>query len=329
MQRRRFILAALGGLLGVPFGVDAQPAGNARRIGYLSSGSSSMAAPPVIDAFRQGLRDLGWVEGQNLVIDYRFAESSFDRLPDLAAELVRQNVEIIVATSTPAAVAAKRATTTIPVVMVNIGDPVGLGLIASLPRPGGNVTGISFSVGLEIIGKQLELLKETVPAVRRVAILSNPANPATAVAISNVKAAAQSLGLELKLLEVGAPDELDGAFAAMAREKVGAVLVVSDTMFGAQRARLADLAAKTRLPSMHGTRSNVEAGGLMYYGPNFPDQWRRGASFVDKILKGTNPADLPVEQPTKFELVVNLKTAKALGITIPQKVLARADEVIQ
>jgi len=238
-------------------------------------------------------------------------------------------VYIIVATPTPAAVAAKNATATIPIVMINVGDPVGLGLIASLAPPGGNVTGVSYSVGLELFGKQLELLKETVPKVRRVAILSNPGNPSHALAISDVKVAARSLGVQLQLLEARGPNEFDGAFAAMAKERVGALLVVADAMFGPHRARLADLAAKNQLPSMHGVRVEVEAGGLMFYGHNFPDQWRRAATFVDKILKGAKPADLPVQQPTKFELVINLKTAKALGLTIPQSLLLRADEVIQ
>ena len=295
---------------------------------YLASGSSSTAAA-FIEAFRQGLRELGWVEGQNIVIDYRFAEGRFDRLPDLAAELVRLKVDLIVAAPAPAAVAAKNATATIPIVMISVSDPVGTGLIASLARPGGNVTGLSFSVGLELFGKQLELLKETVPKVRRVAILSNPANPAHALLIKDVKVAARSLGVQLQLLEARGPDEFDGAFAAMADERVGALLVVADAMFSVHQARLADLAAKNRLPSMHGLRAYVEAGGLIYYGPNFPDQWRRAATFVDRIFKGAKPADLPVQQPTKFELVINLKTAKALGLTIPPSLLLRADEVIQ
>ena len=328
MDRRTFITSVAFGLATVPLPADAQPTGMVHRIGYLASGSSSAAAA-VIEAFRQALRELGWVEGRNIVIDYRFAEGRFDRLPDLAAELVRLKVDLIVAAPTPAAVAARNATATIPIVMINVGDPVGLGLIASLARPGGNVTGLSFSVGLELFGKQLELLKETVPKVRRVAILSNPGNPSHALAISNIKVAARSLGVQLQLLEARGPDGLDAAFAAMAKERVGALLVVSDTMFGIHRARLADLAAKNQVPSMHGTRQNVEAGGLIYWGPNFPDQWRRAATFVDKILKGAKPADLPVQQPTKFELVINLKTAKALGLTIPQSLLLRADEVIR
>jgi putative ABC transport system substrate-binding protein len=284
---------------------------------------------PQLDAFRQALRELGWVEGQNIVIDYRFAEGRFDRLPDLAAELVRLKVDIIVAQPTPAAAAAKNATETIPIVMISVGDPVGLGLIASLARPGGNVTGSSYSVGLEIAGKGLELLKETVPKVRRVAILSNPANPGHPLAIREVNVAARSLGVQLQLLEARDPNEFDGAFAAMATERVGVLLVVADSMFLLHRTRLADLAARSRLPAAYGNREIVEAGGLMSYGPSVRDLFRRSATFVDKILKGAKPGDLPVEQPTKFELVINLKTAKVLGLTIPPSLLQRADEVIQ
>jgi putative ABC transport system substrate-binding protein len=315
-------------ILVAPLAADGQPTGKVHRIGYLSGGSAT-ASPRFVEAFRQGLRDLGWVEGQKIVIDYRFAEGRFDRLPDLAAELVRLKMEVIVAGPTPPAVAAKNAAGTIPIVMVGVGDPVGQGLIASLARPGGNVTGLSFSVGSETFGKGLELLKETVPEVRRVAILSNPANASHALAIENAKAAARSLGVWLQLLEARGPEEFDDAFASMAKERVAALLVLTDPVFFLHRARLADLATKSRLPSMHGGREYVEAGGLMSYGPSFLDLWRRAATYVDKILKGAKPADLPVEQPTKFELVINLKTAKALGLTVPQSLLIRADEVIQ
>ncbi len=329
MISRRSFLTTLGlGLLAAPFAAGAQQAGKVHRIGYLS-GSSSTAQRDLIEAFRQGLRELGWVEGQNIVIDYRFAEGRFDRLPDLAAELVRLKVDLIVAGPTPPAVAAKNATAMIPIVMINVGDPVGTGLIASLARPGGNVTGLTFSVGMEVVGKPLELLKETVPKVRRVAILSNPANPAHALAIREVKVAARSLGVELQLLEARGPEEFDGAFAAMAKERVGALLVLADSVVFLHRTRLAELAAKSRLPAAYGFRENVEAGGLMSYGIDMRDNARRAATYVDKILKGAKPADLAVEQPTKFELVINLKTAKALGLTIPQSLLLRADEVIE
>ncbi len=323
------LLVALAlGPLSAPLVVDAQQAGRVYRIGFLGASSPSGTSPR-LDVFRQGLRELGWVEGQNIVIDYRFAEGRFDRLPDLAAELVRLKVDIIVAAPTPAAVAAKNATETIPIVMISVGEPVGLGLIASLARPGGNITGLSYNVGPELFGKGLELLKETVPKVRRVAILSNPANPAQPLFIRDVNVAARSLGVQLQLLEARGPSDFDGAFAAMARERVGALLVVAESLFILHRTRLADLAARNRLPTAYGTRESVEAGGLMSYGPSLSDFFRRAATYVDKILKGAKPADLPVEQPTKFELVINLKTAKALGLTIPRSVLIRADKVIE
>jgi len=332
---RRIVLAvALAfSVLLAPLAADAQQAaGKVYRIGFLSVlGAPTPSTPAgVLEAFRQGLRELGWVEGQNIVIDYRFAEGRFDRLPDLAAELVRLKVDIIVAVATQGVAAAKNATETIPIVMISgSADPVGLGFIASLARPGGNVTGLSYSVGPEILGKGLELLKEIVPKVRRVAILSNPASPVQPLFIREVKVAARSLGVQLQLLEARGPNEFDGAFAAMAKERVGALLVVADSIFILHRTRLADLAARSRLPAAYGGRENVEAGGLMSYGPSVRDLFRRAATFVDKILKGAKPADLPVEQPTKFELVINLKTAKALGLTIPPSVLIRADEVIQ
>jgi putative tryptophan/tyrosine transport system substrate-binding protein len=328
IDRRAFITIVGGGILAVRRFAEAQTTGKVYRIGYLVP----ISATPVshlTEAFRQGLRELGWVEGQNIVIEYRFAEGRLDRLPDLAAELVRLKMDVIVALATSAAVAAKNATATIPIVMFGGEDPVGLGLIASLARPGGNVTGVSYSVGTETFGKSLELLRAAAPKVGRVAVLSNPANPGSPLAISTLKVTAQSLGLRLQLLEARGLDEFDGAFAAMAKEHAGAVLVVSDLLFVLHRARLADLTANNRLPSMHGLREMVEAGGLMSYGPNAASNMPRAAIYVDKILKGAKPADLPVGQPTKFELVINLKTAKALGLTIPPSMLARADQIIQ
>ncbi len=331
ISRRAFIETIVGGLLAAPLAAEAQQARKVPRIGFLGTRTPSDTSS-AFDAFRQGLRELGWVEGQNIVIEYRWAEGRYERLPTLAAELVRLKVDIIVAVTTPGIQAAKNATETIPIVMISgSADPVGLGLIASLARPGGNVTGLSYSVGREIFGKGLELLKETVPKVRRVAILSNPSNPASPVQpliIREVYVAARSLGVQL-LLEARGPNGFDGAFAAMAKERVGALLVVADSIFILHRTRLADLAAKSRLPAMYGFREHVEAGGLMSYGANLADLYRRAATYVDKILKGAKPADLPVEQPTKFELVINLKTAKALGLTIPQSLLGRADEVIE
>ena len=328
MDRRAFLLTALAGALAGPLAAGAQQAGKVQRIGYLLGTSPTVSSRPV-ETFRQGLRGLGWVEGENVVIEYRSSEGRYDRLPDLAADLVRLKVDVITAVGTAATAAAKNATRTIPIVMIGVGDPVGLGLIASLARPGGNVTGLSFSVGMETAGKGLELLKEALPKVRRVAVLTNPANPGQPLALKNVKAAARSLGMQLQLLEARGPDEFDGAFAAMAKERVGALLVVSEAMFNLHRVRLADLASRNKLPSMHGFREDAEAGALMSYGASLDAMVRHGALFVDKILKGAQPADLPVEQPTKFEFVINAKTAKTLGLTIPQSLLLRADQVIE
>jgi putative ABC transport system substrate-binding protein len=327
--RRREFIALVGGAIACPVGVRAQQqAGKVPRIGYLGVTSAS-DRPPLLDAFRQGLRELGWGEGQNIVIDYRFAEGRLDRLPDLAAELVRLKVDLIVSFGTQGVTPAKNATERIPIVMIAVRDPVGTGLIASLARPGGNVTGVSGYAGLETVAKQLELLKETVPKIRRVAILSNPANAYHQLAIREVNVAARSLGVQLHLLEARGPNEFDGAFAAMARERVGALLVLSDAVFNSHRTRIAELAARSRLPAVYGVRESVEAGGLMSYGPSFLDFHRRSAAYVDKILKGAKPADLSVEQPSTFELVINLKTAKALGLTIPPSLLRRADHVIE
>ena len=326
--RRAFLGALAGGLLVAPRAADAQPVGKVHRIGYLGSGSST-SSPHLPGAFRQGLRELGWLEGQNIVIEYRFADGHLDRLPALAAEIVGLKVDIITASPTPAALAAKNATGTIPIVFTSVPDPVGLGLVASLARPGGNVTGLTYSVGFNIFGKDLELLKEVVPRARRVAVLSNPASPSQPLTISEITAAARSLGLPLLLLEARGPDDFEGAFTAMAKERAGALFVVTDPAFVPHRARLVDLTAKNRLPSIFTQREDAEAGALMSYGPSLSDIYRRAATYVDKILRGARPADLPVEQPTKFELVINLKTAKALGLTIPPSLLQRADEVIQ
>src|SRR5438128_10335030 len=328
MERRTFMAMLTGGLLTAPLAAEAQQAGRVPRIDFLSLTSPS-DRPPLLDAFRQGLRELGWVEGQNIVIDYRYAEGRVDRLPDLAAELVRLKVDLIVSEYTQGATAAKNATGTIPIVMIAVRDPVGTGLIASLARPGGNVTGVSGYAGLETVAKQLELLKETVPKIRCVAILSNPANAYHQLAIREVKVATRSLGVQLQLLEARGPNEFDGAFAAMATERVGALLVLSDAMLNSHRTRLAALAARSRLPAAYGVRESVEAGGLMSYGSSFLDLYWRSVTFVDKILKGAKPGNLPVEQPAKFELVINLKTAKALGLMIPPSLLQRADHIIE
>jgi putative ABC transport system substrate-binding protein len=327
--RRREFIALVGGAIACPMDVRAQQqAEKVPRIGYLRVTSAS-DRPPLLDAFRQGLRELGWVEGQNIVIDYRFAEGRIDRLPDLAAELVRLKVDVIVSLGTQGVTAAKNATETIPIVMIAVRDPVGAGLIASLARPGGNVTGVSGYAGLETVAKQLELLKETVPKIRRVAILLNPTNAYHSLAMREVNVAAQTLGVQLQLLEARGPNEFEGAFAAMVKERVGALLVLSDVIFNSHASRLADLAARSRLPTAYAVRESVEAGGLMSYGPSFLELYRRSAAYVDKIVKGAKPADLPVEQPTKFELVINLKAAKALGLEVPPLLIAQADELIE
>ena len=297
-------------------------------MGWLSPGSAA-SDEAFLASFRDGLRQLGWVVGQNITIEPRWAEGKFERLPDLAMELVQLKPDVIVASVTQASLAAKRATTAIPIVMVGVGDPLGSGLVASLARPGGNITGPS-SMLAEASTKQLALLKETVPKASLVAVLWNPANPVwQAAALKQTQAAAQAMGLRLQLLEARDPGEIEAAFAAMARERVGALFVPADIIFVRHTKLMADLAARHRLPAMFGFREHVQAGGLMSYAASFPVMFRRAATFVDKIIKGAKPGDLPVEQPTKFELVINLETANALGIAIPQSVLQLADEVIQ
>jgi putative tryptophan/tyrosine transport system substrate-binding protein len=325
MDRRHFVLTSLAGPFIVPRTGGAQT--KVYRVGVLTS-TSAAAYRDFLEAFRQGLRELQWIEGQNVVFDYRFAEGRFDRLPELAAELVRLGIDVIVASPTPPAVAAKNSTASIPIVMVNAGDPVGVGLVASLARPGGNVTGLAFGVGVDY-AKPLELLQQAVPKVRRVAILTNPANPVQPLIIRDLKTAGQTLRLPLSFLEARGPDEFERAFTAAGRAGAGAMLVVAESLFGLYRTELVTLAAKSRVPTVYGGREHVDLGGLMSYGPSVRAAWRRAAAFVDKILKGAKPAELPVEQPTKFEFVINLKTAKALGLTIPPSLLARADQVIE
>jgi putative ABC transport system substrate-binding protein len=329
MNRRDSVrlLVALG-MVAFPLAARAQQAGKVYHIGYLSAPTRA-SVEQALQAFLRRLRELGWVEGQNLIIEYRWADAKAERLPDLAAELVQLKVDLIVAPAGSAALAAKKATSSIPIVMLFPADPVGLGLVASLARPGGNVTGTTLSPGPEIFGKQLQILKDAIPRASRFAILANPAEPGFAIQLNEVETAARSLGIRLQHVEVRGPEELDSAFAAMARERAEALLVQGSSTFLVHRARLADLAVKNRLPTMSNFREMVEAGCLMAYGINMSDFIGRSAVFVDKILKGAKPADLAVEQPTKFELAVNLKTAKALGLTIPPSVLARADEVIQ
>jgi putative ABC transport system substrate-binding protein len=331
MNRRRAGLALLLGPLAfgaAPLAAQAQQAARVYRIGYLSTPTRESVEHGV-QAFLRKLRELGWVEGRNLGIEYRWAEGNVERLPELAAELVRSKVDVIVAPAGSAALAAKNATSTIPIVMIFPSDPVEIGLVASLSRPGGNVTGTTFTPGPEIFGKQLQILKETIPRASRVAILSNPADSSFVLQMKEVEATARSLRISLQHVAAKGPEQFDSAFAAMTRERADALLVGATSTYLAHRAKLAELALKARLPTMHSFRESVEAGGLMAYAVNMVDFVGRAAVYVDKILKGAKPADLPVEQPTKFELVINLKTAQALGLAIPQSVLGRADDVIQ
>jgi putative ABC transport system substrate-binding protein len=321
------------GLLTAPRVTDAQPATKVYRIGRLSAGRPLPESNSYEEAFRQGLREFGYVEGQNLVVEYRYAEGSAERLPDLAAELVRLQVDVLVAGGTGAIHAAQHATRTIPIVMAGSYDPVQEGFITSLAHPGGNITGLSF-LAVELPGKRLELLKETVPQSTRIAVMWNPVGPgyvSRQVLLHNLSVAARALGLHLHVVEVGRADELDTAFAALPQARADALLVMEDALvLNTLRGQVvAALAAKSRLPVMYSWREWVVAGCLMAYGPSLQETFRRTATYVDKILKGATPADLPVEQPTKFELVINLKTAKALGLTIPPTLLFQADEVIQ
>ena len=302
--------------------VEAQKPAKISRIGVLRPGALPDAE---FEAFRQGLSKLGYIEGKNIIIEPRFAEGRVDRLHELVVELIQLKSDIIVTSGAPHTRAAKEATSTIPIVMVNVGNPVGAGLVISLARPGGNITGLT-TISADLRGKRLELLKETISRVSRVAVLWNPNAPAGR---EETEIAARSLGLKLQLLEVRDPEDLDGAFRAAVRERAQALVVPRNPVTMNERERIAQLAIKSRLPAVYDEREFVEAGGLMSYGTNLADLNRRAATYVDKILKGAKPGDLPVEQPTKFELVINLKTAKQIGLTIPPHVLARADKVIR
>ena len=329
IDRRTFLAGSGAILLVAPLAAEAQQPGKLHRIGFLSPASpSDLRSQRFLEAFRNGLGELGYVEGQNIGIESRWAAGKYERLPGLAAELVRLKMDVIVTAAVPAIRAAKEATDTIPIIMAVVVDPVATGLVASLARPGGNITGLSIMTP-ELVGKQLEMLKEVVPKASRVAVLWNPANSGNAPQLRAADVAARTLGVRLQPLEARGPREIDSAFAAMAKEGASAVLVLVDAVFIDQRTRIADLAATRRLPAVYGLPEYVEAGGLMSYGPSYLYNYRRAAVYVDKILKGAKPADLPVEQPTQFELIFNLKTAKALGLTIPHSLLLRADRVIQ
>jgi putative tryptophan/tyrosine transport system substrate-binding protein len=329
MMRRTigFLVTLTLAILVAPRAADAQPVGKVWRIGVLQAFSPAVSEP-FVEAFRQGLRELGYVEGQNLAGEYRWAHGQVEALPALAAELVRLHVDLLFAGSTAASLAAKDATQTIPIVFVGVADPVGAGLVASLARPGGNITGRSFQ-NAELGPKRLELLREVSPRkVSRVGVVFNPMDVGNVLGIRELEGPTRALGMTLKPIDVRSPDAFEGAFARMASEGVDAVVVLAGPLTNTHATQLVHLTARTRLPAIYGRRDYVEAGGLMSYGPSLPDMHRRVATYVDKILKGTKPADLPVEQATTFELVINLKTAQALGQTIPTSLLFQATEVI-
>jgi len=330
MDRRAFISVITLGLLAAPLATEAQPAGKVPRIGLLANNLA--ANPHLVEAFLRGLRDLGYVEGRNVVIEYRAAEGKVERFPALAAELVALKVDVIVvAGGPPGALAAKQATSTLPIVFIGAGDPVTSGLVTSLARPGGNVTGLT-GLSPELVGKGLEQLKQAAPGVSRVAVLWHPGGLGERTEkdmLKGAEVAAQALGVRLQVVEARGPADFDRAFSDMTRARAGALTMLPSSMLFGERRRLVDLAAKNRLPAVYPSRESVDAGGLMAYGPNVADLFRRAATYVDRILKGMKPADLPIEQPSKFELVINLKTAKALGLTIPQSLLQRADQVIE
>jgi ABC-type uncharacterized transport system substrate-binding protein len=320
-MNRRALVTGLGTVLVAPRAGEAQQTGKVYRIGFLRAGQ-----PPrtFVEAFQQGLRALGY-DGRNVVIEYRSTDGSFDELPRLGAELVRFNVDVILASAAPAAFAARSATTKVPIVFVGVYDPVEIGLVTSVSHPGGNVTGLSQN-SADLGGKRLELIKELVPKLRRVAILWHPANPTNLAQKKGVEVAARTVGVDTKSVPVQDPNHFGSAFEDA--RGVDALMQMDDPLFTTHRRQLAELAVRSRLPAISGLRENVDGGGLMSYGADYSDLYRRAATYIDKILKGAKPADIPVEQPTKFELVINLKTAKALGLTIPPSLLLRADQVI-
>jgi len=329
MNNRRKLLIALGaGTLAAPLASFAQqqPASVA-RIGFLGNSTATLEAS-LVGPFREGLRDLGYVEGRNVLIEYRWAEGKYERFPALVAELIAMKVAVIVTAGTPATLAVKKTTTSVPLVMVAVGDPVGTGIVASLGRPGGNITGLT-SIAHDLDAKRLELFREMIPGVSHIAVIWNSASPLQVIQERATRAAAQILGMKLLSLGVWNEEGLEKVFVEITRQRPDALLVLADRLFLHHRARIMGFAAQHRLPGVYAYRELVDAGGLMSFGPSYADMHRRAAYFVDRILKGTKPADLPVEQPATFELVINMKTAKALGLTIPQSILARATEVIQ
>ena len=327
IRNLKFAIIMLALLLALCFPAQAQQLAKIPRIGFLIASSPATNAARV-EAFRQGLRELGYVEGKSIVIEFRSAEGKFDRLPDLAAELVRLKVDVIVTSGPVPTRSSKKATNTIPIVMAQAGDPVGSGFVTSLARPGGNITGLS-TLAPEISGKRLEFLKETVPKLLRVAVFGTSTYPSNEQSLKETELAAGALGLKLQYVDILAPKDIDRAFREASKGRADAVLVLTSPVFNSQRTQVITLAAKSRIPTIYPQSLFVEEGGLMTYGVNVADLYRRAATYVDKILKGARPGDLPVEQPTKFEFVINLKAAKQIGLTIPPNVLARADRVIR
>jgi len=325
MMRRREVITLLAGATSAwPFAARAQPA-KMPTIGFLGTAASFDGER--VAAFMQRLRELDWIDGRNLAIEYRWAGGRNERYREAAAEFVRLKVDVIVTVATPSTLAAKQATSIIPIVFAAVSDPVGTGLVASLARPGGNITGLANQVS-DTAGKKLELLREIVSDLRRLAIMADVGNPASVLEMGEVQAAARKIGLEVTTSEIRRAEDIASAFEAL-RERADALYLCPDPLMGANRTRINILAVGARLPTMHGVREYVDAGGLIFYGPNLPDQFRRVAEIVDKILRGTKPVDIPVEQPTKFNLIINLTTAKVLGLKIPESVLSRADEVIE
>ena len=323
MDRRTFLGTFTGGLLAAPLAAEAQQAGKVYRIGFLSQGQPPKA---LLEALQQGLRERGYAEGRNLVWEFRSTDGSLDQLPQFAEDLVRLKVDVILARSSSGAMAAKRATTSIPIVFFVVYAPVEIGLVPSLGHPGGNITGVAINVS-DMVAKRVQLLKELVPTLKRVAMLSHPPHPTNAMQLQGAMAAARTLGLQFEEVPVRGPDDFASALKAL--RGIDGVLNADNPLFVTHRVRLAEAVAGSRLPAIYPARLYVEAGGLMSHGPNLPDLWRHAAVYVDKILKGAKPADLPVEQPTKFDFVINLKTAKAIGLTIPPSLLQRADQVIE
>jgi putative tryptophan/tyrosine transport system substrate-binding protein len=324
MRRREFVTLLGGAMAAWPFKVGAQQTAKLPRLGFLTAGTDS----PGLPALTESLRQSGWIDGKTIVIEYRYAENRNDRLPDLAADLVHLNVNVIVAAGTLAPLAAKHATTTIPIVMTSAGDPLESGLVASLAQPGGNVTGLSLMMS-ELSGKRLQLLKELMPGLSRVAVIWNSTNPYTTIVFKQTQDAARTLGIEVQSLAVKDPADFEAVFELARQKRADALCTIDDPLTVSQLSQIVNFAAANRLPAIYGLREFAKAGGLMAYGASIPDLYRRAATYVDKILRGAKPGELPVEQPTRFDLTINLKTAKTLGLTVPQTLLVAADEVIE